>query len=69
MIIEKIPGVRMKLVTDYTDLGKIQYILAQNEVTVEHTDYTDKVEIQALFSQDQKAFLIKDTHRRDPEGD
>ena len=56
---EKIPGVRMKLVTDYTDLGKIQYILAQNEVTVEHTDYTDKVEIQALFSQDQKAFLIK----------
>lgn len=59
VIIEKIPGVRMKLVTDYTDLGKIQYILAQNEVTVEHTDYTDKVEIQALFSQDQKAFLIK----------
>lgn len=59
VIIEKIPGVRMKLVTDYTDLGKIQYILAQNEVTVEHTDYTDKVEIQAFFSQDQKAFLIK----------
>lgn len=59
VIIEKIPGVRMKLVMDYTDLGKIQYILAQNEVTVEHTDYTDKVEIQALFSQDQKAFLIK----------
>lgn len=59
VIIEKILGVRMKLVTDYTDLGKIQYILAQNEVTVEHTDYTDKVEIQALFSQDQKAFLIK----------
>ena len=59
VIIEKIPGVRMKLVTDYTDLGKIQYILAQNEVTVEHTDYTAKVEIQALFSQDQKAFLIK----------
>src|SRR5699024_4493064 len=38
VIIEKIPGVRMKLVTDYTDLCMIQYILGEKEVTEEQTD-------------------------------
>lgn len=34
---------------DYTDLGKLQYMLAQNEVLTEDTEYTDKVIIHALF--------------------
>ena len=54
VIIEKIPATRMKLFTEYTDLGKIQYILAQNQVTVENTEYTDKVEIRALFPEKEK---------------
>ena len=59
VIIEKIPATRMKLFTEYTDLGKIQYILAQNQVTVENTEYTDKVEIRALFPEKEKKALCR----------
>lgn len=59
VIIEKVPGIRVKIDTEYTDLGKIQYILAQNQVTVENTEYTDKVEIQALFPEEEKETLKK----------
>lgn len=58
-IVEKIPAVRTTIFTEYTDLGKIQYILAQNQVMVENTQYTDKVEIQALFPEEEKMFLQK----------
>lgn len=59
VIVEKIAGNRVDLETDYTDLGKIQYILAQNEVTVESTDYTDKVIIHGLFPEEDKQKLCK----------
>ena len=59
VIIEKIPATRMKLFTEYTDLGKIQYILAQNQMTVENTEYTDKVEIRALFPEKEKKALCR----------
>ena len=59
VIIEKIPATRMKLFTEYTDLGKIQYILAQNQVTVENTEYTDKVEMRALFPEKEKKALCR----------
>ncbi|MDD7112860.1 MAG: YigZ family protein [Lachnospiraceae bacterium] len=59
VIIEKISGNRVDLETDYTDLGKIQYILAQNEVTIEDTDYTDKVTIHTLFPKEEKQRLSK----------
>ena len=56
VIIEKIPGTRIKILTEYTDLGKIQYLLAQNQVTVENTEYTDKVVIHALFPDEERIF-------------
>ena len=59
VIIEKIPGIRMTLAAEYTDLGKIQYILAQNQIIVEKTDYTDTVEMQALFPEEEKEYLMK----------
>lgn len=59
VIIEKISGIRMVLETDYTDLGKIQYLLAQNDITVESTDYTDKVTIHPLFPEEDKQRLSK----------
>ena len=59
VIIEKISGIRMVLETDYTDLGKIQYLLAQNGITVESTDYTDKVTIHPLFPEEDKQRLCK----------
>ena len=53
VIVEKIRGVRMKLQAEYTDLGKIQYILAQTE----QTDYTDKVAIRILLPQEDRLVL------------
>ena len=48
VIITKIRGVKLKIATDYTGLGKIQYILGQNGLKILESEYTDKVEIQVL---------------------
>lgn len=58
-IVEKIPGRRMEISMEYTDLGKIQYLLAQNEVFTEETEYTDKVIVHALFPEENKERLKK----------
>ena len=49
MVITKQLGSRFRIEADYTALGKIQYILAQRNISVMDTLYTDKVEIHALF--------------------
>lgn len=59
ILVEKIPGVRLLLSTDYTDLGKIQYILAQNDVMTEDSIYTDQVTIKALVDISQKDLVCK----------
>lgn len=51
VIIEKIPGVRMHIATDYTGLGKIQYILGQRGIPLIDSVYSDKVELTALVSE------------------
>ncbi len=58
-IVEKIPGVRLMISTDYTDLGKIQYLLAQNDVMIEDSIYTDQVTIQALADVEQEDYICK----------
>lgn len=47
-ILEKCPGVQLTVTTDYTGVGKIQYILAQNKLPVLDSQYTDKVVITAV---------------------
>ena len=59
VIVEKIPGIRWMISTDYTDLGKIQYIFAQNDVMIEDSIYTDQVTIQAVAPLDEKKQLMK----------
>jgi uncharacterized YigZ family protein len=48
VVITKLPGIKLHITTDYTGLGKIQYILGQREITVWDTVYTDKVEMEVL---------------------
>lgn len=48
-VIEKNWGRKLKIGTDYTGLGKIQYILAQRNLSILDTIYTDKVEIEVLI--------------------
>ena len=47
-IVEKKRAFEMKIVTDYTGVGKIQYILGQENMTVLDSVYTDKVEFSGL---------------------
>ena len=53
-IINKIYGLRLNIRTDYTGLGKIQYILAQKGIPVLDTQYTDAVVLTALVPQEEE---------------
>ncbi|MDD3369364.1 MAG: YigZ family protein [Lachnospiraceae bacterium] len=54
------PGMRVVAETDYNGIGKIQYLLAQNNLEPEHTEYTEKVVMSILLPLEQKDRLIKD---------
>lgn len=48
VIVTKILGVRLHIMTDYNGLGKIQYILGQRGLKILESVYTDKVELTVL---------------------
>lgn len=52
-VITKMHGQKLVIQTDYTGLGKIQYILGQRGLTILDSIYTDKVEIHVLLPEDQ----------------
>lgn len=47
-VVEKLRAFQMTVNTDYTGVGKIQYILGQDKITVLDSIYTDKVEFRLL---------------------
>ena len=48
-VIVKMRGQKLSVQTDYTGLGKIQYILGQRGLSVLNSVYTDKVELEVLL--------------------
>lgn len=52
-IIEKKKGTLVELITDYTGLGKLQYLTATEGVTVLDTAYTDRVSMKILLEEGQ----------------
>lgn len=66
VIITKIPGVKLHIGTDYTGLGKIQYILGQRGLETLDAVYTEKVELEALIPEkllgDVKAEITEGTN-------
>ena len=48
VILEKRPGVRLSIHTDYNGVGKIQYILNQSQIPILRSEYTDSVFLEAL---------------------
>lgn len=52
-VITKCWGRKFEIETDYTGLGKIQYILGQRGLTILDTIYTDKVQIKVLVPQEE----------------
>ncbi len=58
-VITRINGCRLKLVTDYTGLGKIQYLFGQNGIPIADSRYMDKVELEVLVSETEEEWLVK----------
>lgn len=53
-------GAKMRIKTDYTDLGKIQYLLGNKEVPVKDAIYTDRVELMIQIPMENAESLIKE---------
>jgi YigZ family protein len=66
VIITKISGVKLKIETDYTGLGKIQYLLGEMGIRTLDSQYTDHVELDVLVPETMlervKAELIEGTN-------
>lgn len=48
-IIEKRHGIALKVTTDYTGIGKIQYIAGERNIPILNSEYTDKVVLDLLI--------------------
>ena len=59
-IIDKKEGVRLTVGTDYTGLGKLQYLIAQQNLTLIDTVYTEKVELQLMVPAEQQQEVEKE---------
>lgn len=53
VVIEKLKGELLEIGTDYNGLGKLQYLFAQNNITILDTVYTDAVVIKILVPVDE----------------
>ena len=54
------PGVQIKLVTDYNNIGKILYFLGEKNIVPENSEYTDSVCLYLLFPLEWKEEIIKE---------
>ena len=58
-IIVKQKGKRLAVETDYTGLGRLQYLFASENIIIEETEYTELVTIHAVIPADNKESVIK----------
>lgn len=58
-VIEKIYGISLEIITDYTGIGKIQYIAGENSLPILDSEYTDKVTLHLMVPSDQVDFVQK----------
>ena len=47
-ILERKDGLKLELHSDYTDIGKIQYLMGQRQIPTLSSSYTDSVTLEAL---------------------
>lgn len=60
VIIDKKEGRRLTVGTDYNGLGKLQYMIAQNNLTLIDTLYTEKVELQLMVPSESCHAVVKE---------
>ena len=51
-VITRLKGIRLSIETDYTGLGKIQYVLGERQISILDSVYTDKVQLEALVPEE-----------------
>lgn len=54
VIITRKQGIKLEIGTDYTGLGKIQYILGQKGIRILDSEYTDTVRLKVLLAEEMK---------------
>ena len=54
IVIDKQLGKKLTIETDYTGLGKIQYLAAKEEITVLDTAYTDQVTLSLMVPEEKQ---------------
>ena len=59
-LIEKCKGQQLLVYTDYNGLGKLQYLIAQQNLTLIDTVYTEKVELQLMVPVEQQQEVEKE---------
>lgn len=59
-IITRIDGVKLQIETDYTGLGKIQYLLGQRGIPVFESEYTEKVRLTVLIPVEEEKKLTSE---------
>ncbi len=52
-------GTRLSIKASYTDIGKIQYILGQENIPIENSEYAEDVEFTILFKETKEKELVK----------
>lgn len=52
-ILDKKEGISLTIGTDYTGIGKIQYILGQRSCPILDSEYTDAVQLRALIPKEE----------------
>lgn len=60
VIIEKFPGIIMNIACDYTDVGKLQYLFANNGIRVLSSDYAENVIFKIVIDIDNLEKTKKD---------
>ena len=59
VLIHKRFGYKVKAVCDYTDIGKVQYLMGKEEITALDTEYTDRVVVHMLLPSDKAKVFEK----------
>ena len=59
-VITRVTGYLLKINTDYTGLGKIQYLLAQRGIQIIESNYTESVEVSVLIPEEEEQGLIRE---------
>lgn len=59
VVIEKKRGLMLKVICDYTDLGKIQYEAGRRDISIIDTQYTDVVTVILLVLHSEESNAVK----------